>query len=126
MRGAILGAIVLGSGVIARQQGWTEEQIRGQLLMSVVAAHLVLAYIVRSAAFTFERGWLNNRTLLAAVGGSLALQIAVLNIPWTRDALGVPDMPAVSWLLAAGAALAVVLVADALRLGAHLLRTNAP
>jgi Ca2+-transporting ATPase len=124
VRGGILGAIVLGSGLIARQQGWSEEQIRGQLLMSVVAAHLVLAYIVRSAALTFERGWLNNRTLLAAVGGSLALQIVVLNIPWTRDALGVPEMPAASWLLAAGVALAIILVADTLRIAARLLHST--
>jgi Ca2+-transporting ATPase len=108
-RAAVMASAVLATGVLARSWGWSDEQIRSQLLLSLVVVHLVSAYAARARRHAFERGWWRNRVLAAAILGSLALQVLAFGLPFGRVALGVAELPAVAWALAAGAATASLL-----------------
>ncbi len=102
-RGAVIAGCVLTTGVIARGWGWEEQAVRTQLLLSLLGAHLMLAYAARARRFTFEAGWWRNRLLLAAVGGSLGLQVVVFCTEPGRSALGLAALPPAAWLLAMAA-----------------------
>ena len=121
-RAVVAAAAVLGTGLIAKSWGWEHEAVRTQLLLSLLAIHLVLAYVSRTDKFTFGSGWWQNRVLLAAIAGSLALQVPAFATGLGRDLLGLSVVPPVAWLLAGVAIALVVLVIDACRLG--LLRLN--
>ncbi len=109
-RGVIIAACVLATGVAVRSWGWADSAVQTQLLLSLLCAHLLLAYAARAERFTFEAGWWRNRLLLAAVAGSLALQVVVFCTELGRSALGLSSLPPVSWLLA-GAASGLALAA---------------
>jgi len=102
-RGAVIAACVLATGVVARSWGWEEQAVRTQLLLSLLGAHLMLAYAARARRFSFETGWWRNRLLLASVVGSLSLQVAVFCTEPGRIALGLASLPPAGWMLAAGA-----------------------
>lgn len=116
LRGSVVGLVVLVTGYVASERGWTDDEIRTQLVLSVLVTHLLLAYVVRARLFTFEPGWWRNRVLLAAVGGSLALQTVALLTPAGRSALGFEALPGEAWLLAAAAGVAVLVVNDIVRM----------
>jgi magnesium-transporting ATPase (P-type) len=114
-RGAIVAAVVLAAGLVASAVGWDDERVRSQLLLALLAAHLVLAYAARATERTFEPGWWHNRTLAVAVGGSLLLQVLVFCTEVGREALGVTALPPLAWALAALAAVAALVGIDVTR-----------
>jgi len=109
-RAAAIATAVIASAFIGRRWGWDDEQVRTQLLLSLLAAHLLLAYTVRAQRWTFESGWWRNRILLAAVGGSLALQALAFGTAAGRAALALGALPPAGWVLAASAAVAAICV----------------
>ncbi len=118
-RGLLMAGAVLGSAWWARSQGWDNAQVRTQLFLCLLVVHLVMAYGSRPGRATFAPGWWHNRTLLAAVGGSLALQFIVLASPHLRQALGVALVPWTGFVVPFVAALVVILVLDAARWAGH-------
>jgi Ca2+-transporting ATPase len=119
LRGTLVGLVVLATGFTATRLDWSDEEIRTQLVLLVVAAQLLAAYIVRAERYSFEPGWARNRFLLGAVAGSVAAQVIVMLIPPMRDALGLEALPSASIALAAGGALTVLVVTDAARMVAR-------
>ena len=113
---SILAAVVMATGMIAHRRGWEPTQVRTQLVLSMLLAQLVLAWVVRASRFTFERGWTANRGLVAAIGLSLVLQVVMFVTPAGRTALGLRALPVLGWILALGAAATMVLTIDAVRL----------
>ena len=107
VRALLCATAVLATGLVTRSWDWDQEAVRTQLLLSLLAVHLVLAYVSRTDTISFGRGWWQNRVLLAAVAGSLALQVPAFATQPGRTLLGLSALPPVGWLLA-GAAVAVV------------------
>ena len=110
-----MAAAVLGTGLWARAQGWSEGLLQTQMFVSLIIVHLLMAYVSRSTPHAFSKGWWRDRGLLAAILGSLALQGIVFAVPGLRSALGLEVLPAVGWLVAVTAAAAVIGVIEAVR-----------
>lgn len=115
-RAAAVAGPVLTTGLIGLAWGWSHEAVRTQLLLSLLCAHLVLAYVSRADRLTFEPGWWRNRALLGAVGGSLALQGGAFGTRAGRSLLGLAALPISGWLLALAAVVVSVAVIDTSRL----------
>ena len=114
-RAAVVASAVVATGLVALGQGWPHDRVRTQLLLSLLAAHLVLAYVSRSDRMTFSSGWWRNRALLGAVAGSLALQGLAFGSSTGRALLGLSALPPSGWALALGAVVASVAAIDASR-----------
>jgi len=117
-----IGATVLASGLVAQAAGWSPEGVRTQLLLSLLVCHLALAYVARARRWTFEAGWWRNRTVFAAIGGSLALQLLVFGTAPGRAALAITALPPLGWGMAVLSAIAMVAALDlerAARRAAH-------
>ena len=99
-RAAWIAALVVASALWARSLGWGPELLRTHIVLSLVGAHLMLAFVVRSESFTFRQGWTRNRALLAAILGSLLLQVGITYSP-LRGAFGFVPPPPVSLAVAA-------------------------
>lgn len=111
IRGALMALAVVGSGLVARRWGWSDAAVRTQLLLTLLVAHLLLAYTVRATRWTFERGCWRNRVLLAAVGGSVLLQLLAFGTGLGRSLLGLAPVPPAGWVLASiGAATALAAI----------------
>ena len=104
---------MLTTGVIGKAAGLTDTAVRSQLVISLVFAHLALAYVARGQRRAFEPGWSRNRFLLAATGGSIILQVLAGTTPIGRHLLDLDALPVWSWVLAPAAALIVVGALDA-------------
>jgi Ca2+-transporting ATPase len=115
LRAGVIAALVVLSGRIATAWGWTPEQVRTELLLTLLIAHLGLAYVVRASRWTFERGWSRNRLLLLTVIGSLGLQAVAVGTPVGRALLGLTTLPPSGWLLATGCGLGSLVALEALR-----------
>jgi calcium-translocating P-type ATPase len=110
-RGALMAVAVLGTGLWAQAQGCTQGLVQTQMFVSLIAIHLLMAYVSRSTPHAFGKGWWKDRGLLAAVMGSLALQAVAFAVPGFRSALGLEVLPGAGWamaLAAAGLAIAVI------------------
>jgi magnesium-transporting ATPase (P-type) len=112
-RAAVVAAGVLATGVLALRWGWPHEAVRTQLLLSLLGAHLLLAYVSRADRLTFASGWWRNTALLGAVSGSLALQGLAFGTAPGRALLGLSALRPAGWLLAAAAMVFSVVVIDA-------------
>jgi Ca2+-transporting ATPase len=112
---ALIATTVLATGYAAKALGWSAEAIRTELLLTLLAAHLVLAYMTRATTWTFESGWAANRSLLLAVGGSISIQLIAFSTPVGRSLLGLEPLPPAGWAMTATAVLFVVAVGDAVR-----------
>ena len=121
-RAGVVAGAVLATGVIALAWGWPHEAVRTQLLLSLLGAHLVLAYVSRSDSHSFGAGWWRNSALLAAVGGSVALQGVAFGTAAGRAVLGLSALPVSGWAMAVLATLATVLIIDAGRSWRHRAR----
>lgn len=115
-RAAAIAALVLLAARWAVGRGWEAEAIRSELLLTLLVVHLLLAYVTRARRWSFERGWSRNRTLLAAVGGSLAVQVLMFTTAPGRAALDVVALPPAGWAVTAVAAIAAVALIDVGRL----------
>lgn len=114
-RAAIVATLVIGSALLVDHWGWTPEAIRTQMLLSLLGAHLMLAYTVRSERWTFEHGWCANRLLLCTIAGTLLLQIPVFVTEAGRAAFRLTPLPPAGWAVAAITAACTTLALDAVR-----------
>lgn len=112
----MVAALVITTVEVGRALGWDTGQIRTQLVLSLVFAHLMLAYVARASRHTFEAGWWRSRVLRTAVGASLALQAVVTAVPAAGGALSFVPLPPLGWVLAAAAALLTPVLCDLVRL----------
>lgn len=112
-RGALMAAAVLATGLWARSQGAPAALVQTQMLASLLAVHLLMAYGSRATRWAFGRGWWREGRLLGAVLGSLALQAVAFSLPAFRSALGLAVLPAEGWALAGLAALGVMALLEA-------------
>lgn len=114
-RGALMAAAVLATGLWARAQGWGDGVVQTQMFASLIAVHLLMAYVSRSTPHAFSKGWWRDRRLLAAVLGSLALQAVAFAVPGFRAALRLEVLPATGWAMALAAAGLAIAVIEAVR-----------
>lgn len=113
--GALIATLVMVDGGIAHSLGWEPGVIRTQLLVALVLCHLSLAYVSRSQRHTFEAGWARNSWLIAAIGSSTTILVAVVVIPTLRSLLRLEPLPGPGWVMAICTAGVFVALIDALR-----------
>ena len=92
--------------------GWTPSVVRSSLLLTLIACHLLLAYVARARHFAFEPAWWRAKPMLASIVGSILLQVVAYTTPTGRELLGLSAVPPVAWLIAGGAAISMVGVLD--------------
>lgn len=85
---------------------------RSSLLLTLIACHLLLAYVARARHFAFEPAWWRAKPMLASIVGSILLQVVAYTTPTGRELLGLSAVPPVAWLIAGGAAISMVGVLD--------------
>jgi Ca2+-transporting ATPase len=124
LRAAVMATAVIGATVWARDRGWTDAEIRSELLLALLVTHVVFAYVTRSTSHVFERAWWRSRTLALAVSGSLAVQLPLYLTAPGRSMLRLGVLPAAGWLVALAAALTAVAVVDVGRTVARHWRTS--
>jgi magnesium-transporting ATPase (P-type) len=108
------GGVLGGSGDL--------DEARTMAFTTLVLAQLFNCFNARSDRESAFRHLFTNRLLWGAIAVSVALQVAVVELPFLNDAFGTVPLPAADWAICAGLA-AVVLLADELRkLSARLLR----
>lgn len=115
-RAAALALLVLAAAWFARQQGWEAEQVRTQIVLTLVLTRLMLAYVSRARRWTFEQGWWRSRAVRSAVAVTLALQSLVVLVPVLGAPLALVPVPWTGWVCAAVAAALVPVLCDLLRL----------
>lgn len=111
-RAAVAAGLVLAAAQVARASGWDAEQVRTQVVLTLVLAHLMLAYVARARRWTFEAGWWRAAPLRRAVGVSLALQTLVVAVPVLGVPLALVPLPALGWAMAVGAGVATPFLCD--------------
>jgi magnesium-transporting ATPase (P-type) len=89
-------AILLAGAVLASTIGLhgDDSHIRTQLVGSLVACHLMLAFVARGRGTAWASGWAKSAPLVGAVGGGLVLQALVSTIPAFRRALEIEPLSA--------------------------------
>jgi len=78
----------------------------------------------RSDRDSFVKGLFSNKWLLAAVAGSIALQLAVLYIPNLSRLFGVAPLGLLDWILLIGVG-STVIIAEELRKAVFRVKTKA-
>ncbi len=113
--GGLLGGPYWGDGdlVTARTAAFTV----------LVLVQLVNTFNARSDVDSIRGRMLINRILLAAVFGSLVLQVAVVHVPWFHAPFGTGPLGLLDWLMAGLLALSVPVVSELRKL---LLRRRHP
>jgi len=89
------------------------ETARTAAFTVLVLAQLFNCFSARSEHRSAFRDWASNPTLLAAIGVSLALQIAVVHVPFLQQAFKTTDLTVTEWLMATLVASSVLWVAEA-------------
>jgi Ca2+-transporting ATPase len=115
VRACILAAVTLAAGLVGRALDWSEARIGTQLVVTLVACHLVLALVSRATRATFERGWWRNPWLDGAIAGSLGLQVVAMVVRPVRHALDLRPLPLSGWLLVVAALATMAVLTDLVR-----------
>lgn len=123
-RGVIAAALVVVAGEIARRLGWSDEQVRTQVVLALVYAHLSFAYVARARRWTFEAGWWRGRALRRAVLAAFLIQSVIVLVPWLGQWLSLVPLPPLGWALALGAGVLTPVLCDAVRLITDRPRTD--
>ena len=89
--------------------------MRTQVVLSLVFAHLMLAYVARARRTTFESGWWRGTVLRRAVAASLALQALVVLVPTLGAPLALTTLPPVGWAMATAVGILTPVLCDAIR-----------
>jgi magnesium-transporting ATPase (P-type) len=100
------GGLIPGSGGIV--------EARTMAFTTLVLAQLFNCFCARSDRQSAFRNLFTNPLLWAAVAVSIALQVAVVELPFLNRAFGTTPMPATDWIICTALA-SVVLWGDELR-----------
>ncbi len=115
VRRAVLIALLVLAATWAAERHGTEDAIRTQLLLTLIATHLLFALVARAERRTFAAGWTRHRFLHASLGGLGVLQLLVFLLPGANDVLSVQPPSARGWFAAAAAMVALVAIVDGAR-----------
>ncbi len=91
------------------------DQVRTQVVLSLVFAHLMLAYVARARRTTFESGWWRGTVLRRAVAASLALQALLVLMPALGAPLSLTTLPPVGWAMATAVGILTPVLCDVIR-----------
>jgi len=114
-RATLTAALVLSAAEAAQALGAGEALLRTQIVVTLVAVRLALAYVVRARRFTFERGWWRAPAVRYAIAGTAALQVLVTAVPVLGAPLHLVPLPAAGWAMALAALVITPLVSDLIR-----------
>jgi Ca2+-transporting ATPase len=104
-RGAALLVLVLVPAYVLWSAG--DDAWQTLLFTSIAFAELAAGFAMRSERIPLWRlGLLTNPMLVAAVAGTVALQVALVAVPALRDVFSLEPLEAWHWLLAVGIAIA--------------------
>ena len=114
-QGILLASVaVLAFALSFYVQGQSLEWARTLTFVVMVLAQLFHAFACRSTQHSiFTLGFLTNRALLVAVVLSAALQVLIVQLPWTQDIFKVVPLDAEHWLLAIALSLAPLVLGEA-------------
>ena len=98
--------LFLPGGLIAGEQSL--ETARTAAFTVLVLAQLFNAFNARSETTSAWRGLFDNRWLWGAVGLSVLMQVAVVQLPWLNQAFATTPLTAGQWLTCIGLASSVV------------------
>ena len=111
--------------LVLRSSG--ETAARSMAFAVLVFTQLLRVFASRSPTRLFwEMGAFSNLTLLAVVGVSVAAQIAVDALPWSRELFRLAPLTAGDWVLALGLGLVPVSVLELLKLLRRALGRDTP
>ena len=124
--GLLEGAVVLATfGWVLRDQGLAAA--RTVAFTTLVFSEVLRALAARSPTRLFwEVGPFTNIKLLVVVAGSILLQIALLQVPATRELFGLADATPATWGVALALGMIPVSVAELSKLVWRLVRINRP
>lgn len=96
------------------------EQARTIAFCTIALTQVFFAMGCRSfSKTTFLFAPFSNPSLILAMIGSVALQVAVVSIPWTANLLGAVPLSLKDWSIVFGLALAPVTVVELLKIASH-------
>jgi Ca2+-transporting ATPase len=108
-RALLIAGAAIGSLAVARfalEASWSHA--RTVMFCTLVTTHLLYAFVVRGGAGGRERPTLRdlgtNLALVAGIGASLLLQIAIVAWPAAREVFGTTSLPTSGWALVAASA----------------------
>jgi magnesium-transporting ATPase (P-type) len=107
------GGLIEGSGTLP--------EARTAAFTVLVLAQLANAFNSRAERASAFRGFFTNPRLFAALGVSLALQVAVVHVPFLNDAFGTVPLRVGDWLLCAGIASSVLWLDEVKKLAVRAL-----
>ncbi len=116
------GLLIASAGIAAfllmsRQSGASLDHVRTATFCTVALAQLLFSIGCRSPRRTMpELGPFSNPHLLAAIAGSVLLQIGTVTVPGLRRVFGVDEMPTWDWGLIFALALAPVTIIEMTKL----------
>jgi len=118
-QGLVMTAAVLALYYVVapRMPGTTPAEGRTMLFSALVLTQLLHAFDFRSAGETvWHPRSLNNRWLLLSLGGSMALQAAIIYVPALSGVFKTAPLSAIQWAAVIGAGVLAVVVMDASKL----------
>jgi Ca2+-transporting ATPase len=109
--GLVMSLVALGVGWFAYRMGLAHWQ--SVLFTTLIFSQLALALEARSEENSlFQIGIFSNPSMLWALAGTVALQVAVLYVPFLQNVFSTEALSIQELLIAAGAGLVVLLVAE--------------
>jgi Ca2+-transporting ATPase len=114
LHGSLIATAGIAAYLIAGRTGEASiEHVRGVTFCTIAVAQLLFAIACRSPRRTMpELGLFSNRYLVAAVAGSVLLQIAAVTLPGLRRVFGVDGLDIWNWWLIFTLGLAPVTVVE--------------
>jgi len=112
--GSVIAAGVLWLFWHSLQNGASMDKARSIAFTAFVVFEMFNVFNTRSDRDSFVKGLFSNKWLLAAVAGSIALQLAVLYIPNLSRLFGVAPLGLQDWILLIGVG-STVIIAEELR-----------
>jgi Ca2+-transporting ATPase len=118
MHGMLIAAAGAAAYLLVRREpGVSMDHVRTATFCTVAFAQLFFAIACRSPRRTMPQlGPFTNRYLLAAIAGSIVLQVATVTLPGLRHVFGVDELPTWDWTLVIALALAPVTVVETVKL----------
>ncbi len=110
-RATLIASLVLVSTWLTERHG-TDVAVRTQLLLTLIATHLLFALVARAERHTFAPGWTRHRFLHASLGGLAVLQLMVFLLPGANRVLSVQAPSTAGWIATTAAMVSLVVIVD--------------